>query len=160
MAFDLDDDELKATREMYKNVESEYDKKYRQAIIEVAKYFPLSSEEVEAILNGEVSYKTMYEIAFSQSATEFKDSVYAFRFAVMQQQIDEKDKKKQELKEENAKLKQHSKELIKEKQQLTTALLDSIPRQKVKDKIEDLRYNSKLGFEESFKIEALEELLE
>ena len=36
--------------------------------------------------------------------------------------------------------------------------------QKVKDKIEDLRYNSSLGFEEtleeSFKIEALEEILE
>lgn len=36
--------------------------------------------------------------------------------------------------------------------------------QKVKDKIEDLRYNSNLGFEETleefFKIEALEEILE
>lgn len=39
-----------------------------------------------------------------------------------------------------------------------------IPKQKVKDKIEDLRYNSNLGFEETleefFKIEALEEILE
>lgn len=39
-----------------------------------------------------------------------------------------------------------------------------IPVQKVKDKIEDLRHNSKLGFEETleetFKIEVLEELLE
>ena len=39
-----------------------------------------------------------------------------------------------------------------------------IPVQKVKDKIENLRYNSSLGFEEtleeSFKIEALEEILE
>lgn len=39
-----------------------------------------------------------------------------------------------------------------------------IPKQKVKDKIEDLRHNSKLGFEETleetFKIEVLEELLE
>lgn len=43
-------------------------------------------------------------------------------------------------------------------------LLDTIEKQKVKDKIEDLRHNSKLGFEETleetFKIEVLEELLE
>ena len=39
-----------------------------------------------------------------------------------------------------------------------------IPKQKVKDKIKDLEYNSDLGFEKSleeiFKIEVLEELLE
>lgn len=39
-----------------------------------------------------------------------------------------------------------------------------IPKQKVKDKIKDLEYNSDLGFEksleETFKIEVLEELLE
>ena len=72
---------------------SNYNKEYKQAINKVAQFFPLSSEEVEAILNGEVSYKIINEINLSQSATELKDSVYAFRFAVMQQQLDEKEKK-------------------------------------------------------------------
>ena len=43
-----------------------------------------------------------------------------------------------ELEEENSKLKRHCKETIKDKQELTTALLNSIPVQKVKDKIEEL----------------------
>lgn len=48
--------------------------------------------------------------------------------------------------------------------EIISDLTDSIPKQKVKDKIKDLEYNSDLGFEKSleeiFKIEVLEELLE
>lgn len=48
--------------------------------------------------------------------------------------------------------------------EVTNLYLNSIPKQKVKDKIKDLEYNSDLGFEKSleeiFKIEVLEELLE
>ena len=108
MAFDLDDEELEATRKMHKgsdiNVTREYDKKYKQAINEVAQYFPLSSKEIDCILNGEVSYKKMNEILLSQSVSREDDSVYAIRFAVMQKQIDEKDKKIEELERKIRKL--------------------------------------------------------
>ena len=60
-----------------------------------------------------------------------KDSVIAHKFAIMQQQLEQKDKRIQELEKENNKLKLHCKELIKEKQELNTALLDSISVQKV-----------------------------
>lgn len=52
---------------------------------------------------------------------------------------EQKDKQIQELEEEKTKLKLHCKELIKEKQELTTALLDSIPMKAVIDKIEELK---------------------
>ena len=80
------------------------------------------------------------------------------------------------IQQEITRLKQYAKELMKEKQQLTTALLDSIPKQKVKDKIEDIKkgnyssnYNFKGGrengknFKFGFKVgmlKALKELLE
>lgn len=70
----------------------------------------------------------------------------------------EQDKKRiQELEEEN-------KILLNSKIGIDLSYDDYISKQKIKDKIEDLRYNNKLGFEESleefFKIEVLEELLE
>lgn len=70
----------------------------------------------------------------------------------------EQDKKRiQELEEEN-------KILLNSKVGIDLSYDDYISKQKIKDKIEDLRYNNKLGFEESleefFKIEVLEELLE
>lgn len=165
MAFDLDDDELKATREMHKlsdkNVAddiSNYNKEYKQAINKVAQFFPLSSEEVEAILNGEVSYKIINEINLSQSATELKDSVYAFRFAVMQQQLDEKEKKIKELEEETLLMSPY---YVKQ---------NYIPKRKVEDELEALRKMLKAMMsgklqeytaeEIIIKINTLEELLE
>ena len=66
-------------------------------------------------------------------------------------------KRIQELEEEN-------KILLNSKVGIDLSYDDYISKQKIKDKIEDLRYNNKLGFEESleefFKIEVLEELLE
>ena len=47
----------------------------------------------------------------------------------------------------NGELREKVKELIKEKQELTSALLDSIPIQKIEDKIEELkRQRRELGF--------------
>lgn len=43
------------------------------------------------------------------------------------------------IQQEITRLKQYAKELMKEKQQLTTALLDSIPKQKVKDVLQNNR---------------------
>ena len=69
----------------------------------------------------------------------------------------EQDKKKIQELEEN-------KILLNSKVGIDLSYDDYISKQKIKDKIEDLRYNNKLGFEESleefFKIEVLEELLE
>lgn len=50
----------------------------------------------------------------------------------------EQDKKKiKELEIEKSKLKEYCKELIKEKQELTTVLLDSIPKQKVEEVVKE-----------------------
>lgn len=97
------------------------------------------------------------------------DGVYAHKFATMQKQIDDKDKKIKELEEENNNLKRYSKEIIKEKQELTTDLLDSIPVARIKNKIEELKkqkeelkYTTKLGLIQRInaEIRLLEELLE
>ena len=88
------------------------------------------------------------------------DSVYAHKFAIMQKQIDEKDKRIKELEEENKIFVQNGSNV-----KLEIYIKNNyIPKQKVKDKIKDLEYNSDLGFEKSleeiFKIEVLEKLLE
>lgn len=68
------------------------------------------------------------------------------------------DKKKiEELEEKN-------KEILNSKIGIDLSYNDYIPKQKIKEKIKDLEYNSSLGFEEtleeSYKIEVLKELLE
>lgn len=70
----------------------------------------------------------------------------------------EEDKKKiEELEEKN-------KEILNSKIDIDLSYDDYIPKQKIKEKIKDLEYNSSLGFEEtleeSYKIEILKELLE
>lgn len=70
----------------------------------------------------------------------------------------EEDKKKiEELEEKN-------KEILNSKIGIDLSYNDYIPKQKIKEKIKDLEYNSSLGFEEtleeSYKIEILKELLE
>lgn len=90
MAFDLDDEELRATRKLHK-------------------------------INDDLYEET--------SDKKFKnDMVIAHKFAVMQQQINEKDSRIQEL----------EKELEKANRQLDLDYVDDnyIPKQKVKDKIE------------------------
>lgn len=70
----------------------------------------------------------------------------------------EADKKRiEELEEKN-------KEILNSKIGIDLSYNDYIPKQKIKEKIKDLEYNSSLGFEEtleeSYKIEVLKELLE
>lgn len=57
-------------------------------------------------------------------------------------------------------LKDKCKELIFEKQELTSALLDSTPDDKIKAKIEELDYNDIGNFERRCKQEVLQSLLE
>lgn len=78
-----------------------------------------------------------------------------------------------ELEEKNRKLKEHCKEQIKDKQELTTALLDSIPVSLVEEKIKELKKegnyktlenpDGRVHFQAEpcdYKIQVLEELLE
>lgn len=93
MAFDLDNEELRATRKLHK-------------------------------INDDLYEET--------SDKKFKnDRVIAHKFAVMQQQINEKDSRIQELEEK----------LEKANRQLDLDYIDDnyIPKQKVKDKIEELK---------------------
>lgn len=88
------------------------------------------------------------------------DSVIAHKFAVMQQQIYEKDKRIKELEEENHKILENSADVIR----------DMIPKQKVKDELSNLRNMFKAtteGILQEYtveeiiiKINTLEEILE
>ena len=116
---------------------------------------------------------TDYQIEREESIEHEEASVYANKFAIMQKQIDEKEKKIKELEEA----------LLKVKDKNTTLFItcrNSIPVQKVKDKIEeykdtakriagtyqyadsgdDLLEKKKKVIELRTKAEALEELLE
>ena len=80
-----------------------------------------------------------------------EDSVYAIKFAVMQQQINERDKRIKELEEA----------LLKVKDKNTTLFItcrNSIPKQKVKELIKNETINIS-GFE-CIAVEDIEELLE
>lgn len=74
--------------------------------------------------------------------------------------IEKQSKEIEELKEKNKKLQDKAKELIFEKQELTSALLDSTPNDKIKAKIEELDYNDIGNFERRCKQEVLQSLLE
>ena len=84
-----------------------------------------------------------------------EDSIIAHKFAVMQQQLEQKDRRIQELEEENH---------IQRKRIMNIFDNEYIPKQKVKDKIEKLRNDIKLGncrypYVEEHKIDILQELL-
>ena len=100
---------------------------------------------------------------FKMPRNNEEDSVYATKFAVMQQQINEKDKRIKELEEINT----ANRKVIVE--QCDYIQNKSIPVQKVKDKIEELkkRYNTDNNIriytlKDSYELQAtvLEELLE
>ena len=115
MAFDLDNEELRATRRLH------------------------------GINDG------LYEGTIDKNVAN--DSVIAHKFAIMQQQINEKDKQIQELEAD-----------LYNANKIVEKYTDSIPKQKVKDKIEKLRNDIKLGncrypYVEEHKIDILQELL-
>lgn len=110
---------------------------------------------------GGADYGSIYCVA-NRKYRQGNDSIYDTKLAVMQQQINEKDKRIQEL--ENKLLDViHGTEIIKNE---TPEYIKEnyIPKQIIREKIKDLQYNNTLGFEEtleeSFKIEVLQELLE
>ena len=162
MAFDLDDDELEATRKMHKS-----------------RYINVGSiEENIKILENLKSYLNLlvYEgkdkIIYNDLLWDEKtvDCINAIEHLIndytRQKQINEEHQKI------NGELREKVKALEAENEATRKVIVEqcdfiqnfSIPKQKVKDKIKDLEYNSDLGFEKSleeiFKIEVLEELLE
>lgn len=82
-----------------------------------------------------------------------EDSVYAIKFAVMQQQINEKDKRIKELEEKNKTLKNFTSSIFN-----GDVTKDFIPVQKVKDLIKNETINIS-GFE-CIAVEDIEELME
>lgn len=98
---------------------------------------------------------------FKMQRDNEEDSVYAIKFAVMQQQIDEKDKRIKELEEENRIYVLNGNNV-----KLEIYIKDNyIPKQKVKDKIAELRDDIKsercrYPYILEHKIDILEELLE
>lgn len=90
-----------------------------------------------------------------------KDSVYAIKFAIMQHQINEKDKRIKELED---RCKEHQVLLI----SANNDLENSIPKQKVKDKIKEIQEDKESEYYYMFSnfsdiqkcIGILEELLE
>lgn len=138
--MDLENEELKTTRKLNGVAkESNIDKLIK--LKEISKRFNNGTETIEDIMY----YCRNYEIKF-ENGLELR--------VVEKRYFDKLVERIKELEEENHKILENGLDVLR----------DTIPVQKVKDKIENLRYNSSLGFEEtleeSFKIEALEELLE
>ena len=120
----------------------------------------LDNEELEATrkLNGVAKKSNIEKDIMSEEA--FNELIDNFEVVETLTEYGRK-----AIKQNVKKLQTRIKELEEENYVQKVALLEnSVPKQKVKDKIENLRYNSSLGFEEtleeSFKIEALEEILE
>ena len=118
------------------------------------------SEADKIIKNLKNSRKKVEEFYMSNKTSDknvANDSVIAHKFAVMQQQINEKDKRIQELEE---KVETKQKFII----MANEVIENSIPNQVVIDKIEGLRNDIKLGncrypYINEHKIDVLQELL-
>lgn len=147
--MDLDDEELKATRRMNgsdKNVVCmEEDVKHIEYVLDLYKE------------NGEFGGRYISGNLFEKDFIAIEHLIKAYK----------------ELEEKNRKLKEHCKEQIKDKQELTTALLDSIPVSLVEEKIKELKEegnyktlenpDGRVHFQAEpcdYKIQVLEELLE
>ena len=138
MGFDLTESELKATRKLHGldkegNIEEDI-------------------EKIKQLNNLLKFFRTHGWIPNMSREINTNGTIEAIEHILAEREQDKKRIK--ELEEENHKILENGLDVLR----------DTIPVQKVKDKIENLRYNSSLGFEEtleeSFKIEALEEILE
>ena len=125
---------------------------------EVSERFNNGTETIEDILKYCRNFKFTFENGIKLQLVEKK---YLDRLIKEYKNLlaeREEDKKRiEELEEKN-------KEILNSKIGIDLSYDDYIPKQKIKEKIKDLEYNSSLGFEEtleeSYKIEVLKELLE
>ena len=125
----------------------------------------LSDEEKKAI-------ESLIEIREFANLSSYKDTKISQLNAidVVLNLIEKQSKEIEELKNKNKKLQDKAKELIFEKQQLSSALLDSTPDDKIKAKIEELENQKKQWIEDRdnkhkdseiiYAIEVLQSLLE
>jgi hypothetical protein len=117
----------------------------------------MSDEEKKAL--EKIDYIQDFIIENGQYNADVNDMQY---FSTVLNLIEKQQKEIEELKVNNKKLQDKAKELIYEKQQLTSALLDSTPNDKIKAKIDYLlkHYDSEnfINFEMFIKI--LQSLLE
>ena len=97
------------------------------------------------------SYKDLDDLEKLEKETEIK---------LLRQAIEKQSKEIEELKEKNKKLQDKAKELIFEKQELTSALLDSTPNDKIKAKIEEIKKNKENIYFEEHLESILQSLLE
>ena len=101
----------------------------------------LSDEEKEALRNFKSEYETCDHYS-SDLIIELDDAEIILNL------IEKQSKEIEELTDKNKKLKDKAKELIFEKQELTSGLLDSTPNDKIKSKIEEVEqwelYNMKI----------------
>ena len=117
----------------------------------------LSDEEKEeAWSETEIRFRADLLILNSEFPTHRKTEAMEELLEIYNKQS----KEIEELKDKNKKLQDKAKELIFEKQELTSALLDSTPNDKIKAKIEELDYNDIGNFERRCKQEVLQSLLE
>lgn len=123
---------------------------------------------IQAVLNACKEAKNLIEKQFKE-IEEYKkqlDLDYVDKHFVPVERYNQLEKEIEELKNKNKKLKDKAKELIFEKQELTSALLDSTPNDKIKAKIEELKEDIKysanpLSIDNSkFGIKVLQSLLE
>lgn len=88
-------------------------------------------EKVKKLNNLLKFFKTHGWIPNMSRNTNINETIEAIEHILAERETDKK--KIEELEDENNKLKKHCKEIIKDKQKLTSGLLDSIPKQKVKE---------------------------
>ena len=197
MAFDLDNEELKATRKLHNQDDGLYEETSDKDVENI-------EEDVKILKNAIKCNKKQFEnlgthILLQDDEQEAIEHILAEREQMLKEKQDDKQdikdfqnalneenlrcanyaiennefkKRIQELEEENRKFKTidylykiDSDENRCDIKKIYFEWLDSIPKQKVKDKIEKLRYDIELGncrypYIEEHKIEILEELLE
>lgn len=122
--MDLDDEELLATRKLLGLDKTKIEK---------------SIENLKEYLEKDSLY-VLHKKGENKELSDF-DKFCIGHCEDIEVLITEYERQKQRNKEHqkiNGKLREKAKVLIKEKQELTSALLDSIPKQKIKDEIEEL----------------------
>lgn len=129
-----------------KTMLSDEEKKAIDKLKRSANYFVMPIYETKIIL--ELIEKQSKEIE------EYKkqlDLDYVDKHFVPVERYNQLEKEIEELKNKNKKLKDKAKELIFEKQELTSALLDSTPNDKIKAKIEECEKEKNIPHEMDFK---------
>ena len=100
--------------------------------------------DIEAKYVGRTEKEFLNNITYAEclyildTKNKYCDDIKNLSLIKIEDIVNEQSKEIEELKDKNKKLQDKAKELIFEKQELTSALLDSTPNDKIKSKIEEL----------------------